>query len=41
MMAGVAGGPARPPEGKTLLPVTPLGRYMKVLLSSNEFLFID
>jgi len=24
-----------------LLPVTPMGRYMKVLLSSSEFLFID
>jgi hypothetical protein len=24
-----------------LLPVTPWGRYLKILLSSNEFLFID
>ena len=27
--------------GQRLLPVTPLGRYLKVLLSSSEFLFID
>jgi len=41
MMAGVV--PARPgaPEKKPLLPVTPLGRYMKVLMSSNEFTFIN
>ena len=41
MMAGVVppapgAEPAKPP-----LPVTPLGRYIKVLLSSSEFLFID
>ena len=28
-------------EQKKLLPVTPLGRYLKVLLSSSEFLFVD
>jgi hypothetical protein len=41
MMAGVI--PPRPgtEEKKPLLPVTPLGRYMKVLLSSNEFEFIN
>jgi hypothetical protein len=42
MMAGVIkpGGGADD-DKKKLLPVTPLGRYLKVLLSSNEFLFID
>ena len=42
MMAGVTkpgGGPED--DKKKMLPVTPLGRYLKVLLSSNEFLFID
>jgi hypothetical protein len=42
MMAGVTtpgGGPED--EKKKMLPVTPLGRYLKVLLSSSEFLFID
>jgi hypothetical protein len=42
MMAGVTKpGGAPEDEQKKLLPVTPLGRYLKVLLSSNEFLFID
>ena len=42
MMAGVT-GPARPTRKnkKEMLPVTPLGRYLKVLLSSSEFLFVD
>jgi Protein of unknown function (DUF1549)/Protein of unknown function (DUF1553)/Planctomycete cytochrome C len=42
MMAGVT-GPGAPDEKnkKEMLPVTPLGRYLKVLLSSSEFLFID
>ena len=41
MMAGVTapGGDAK--EKKEMLPVTPLGRYLKVLLSSSEFLFVD
>ena len=41
MMAGVV--PPRPgaEPPKKPLPVTPLGRYIKVLLSSSEFLFID
>ena len=42
MMAGVTmpgGGEAK--EKKELLPVTPMGRYLKVLLSSSEFLFVD
>jgi len=44
MMAGVmapGGSGASEDEKKKLLPVTPLGRYLKVLLSSNEFVFID
>ena len=41
MMAGVTGAAADPKEKKELLPVTPLGRYLKVLLSSSEFLFVD
>jgi hypothetical protein len=40
MMAGVVPGPAGDPDGKEPLPVTVFGRYVKVLLSSNEFLFI-
>ncbi len=40
MMAGmIPGVKANPPE--KLLPVTVLGRYAKVLLSSGEFLFVD
>src|SRR5262245_13813545 len=41
MMAGVIPGAAKPDDQKKLLPVTPWGRYMKILLSSNEFLFIN
>jgi len=42
MMAGVTKpGDKSDDDKKKLLPVTPLGRYLKVLLSSNEFLFID
>jgi hypothetical protein len=41
MMAGVTGPPADPKDKKEMLPVTPLGRYLKVLLSSSEFLFVD
>jgi hypothetical protein len=44
MMAGVIGGGAAEKKGaeaKKLLPVTAFGRYAKVLLSSNEFLFIN
>lgn len=42
MMAGVTKPGAGPEDDKKkMLPVTPLGRYLKVLLSSNEFLFID
>jgi mono/diheme cytochrome c family protein len=42
MMAGVTKpGEKGDDDKKKMLPVTPLGRYLKVLLSSNEFLFID
>jgi hypothetical protein len=40
MMAGVVNGAPRKPEEK-MLPVTPWGRYAKVLLSSAEFIFVD
>jgi hypothetical protein len=41
MMAGVIPGASKPEDQSKLLPVTPWGRYMKILLSSNEFLFVD
>jgi mono/diheme cytochrome c family protein len=41
MMAGVIPGAAKPEDTAKLLPVTPWGRYVKALLSSSEFLFID
>jgi hypothetical protein len=41
MMAGVTPGAGKEDEKKKLLPVTALGRYIKVLLSSNEFLFTN
>ena len=41
MMAGVTPGAAKKDENKKLLPATAWGRYVKTLLSSNEFLFID
>jgi len=41
MMSGVIPGAGKPGDEKKLLPVTPWGRYLKILLSSNEFLFID
>jgi mono/diheme cytochrome c family protein len=40
MMAGVTPSPAGSEPSKQL-PVTPLGRYVKILLSSSEFLFIE
>jgi len=40
MMAGVMPGTSKADE-KKLLPPTPWGRYVKILLSSSEFLFID
>ena len=42
MMAGVTpGAKASDDEKKKMLPVTALGRYIKILLSSNEFLFVS
>jgi Protein of unknown function (DUF1553) len=41
MMAGVIPGAAKKDDEKKLLPVTPWGRYMKILLSSSEFLFVS
>jgi hypothetical protein len=41
MMAGVLPAPSGAEPPKKPLPVTPLGRYIKILLSSSEFLFID
>jgi mono/diheme cytochrome c family protein len=40
MMAGVVPGTSKKDDTK-LLPATPWGRYIKILLSSNEFLFVD
>jgi hypothetical protein len=41
MMAGVVPGSSKRDEKKPLLPVTPWGRYVKILLSSTEFIFIN
>ena len=41
MMAGVVPGTGKPDDKKPLLPVTAWGRYIKVLLSSNEFIFLN
>ena len=42
MMAGVSPGvKTAKKEKKKMLPVTTFGRYIKVLLSSNEFLFVS
>jgi mono/diheme cytochrome c family protein len=41
MMAGVIPGAAKKDEGKKALPPTAWGRYVKILLSSSEFLFVD
>jgi len=41
MMAGVAPGARKKPEEARLLPVTPWGRYLKVLISSGDFLYIE
>jgi len=42
MMAGVmSGADKKEDETKKLLPATAFGRYVKVLLSSNEFLFVN
>ena len=41
MMAGVVPGTPKTDEKKALLPVTHWGRYIKILLSSTEFVFIN
>jgi hypothetical protein len=41
MMAGVVPGAGDPKDAEKKLPVTTLGRYIKILLSSNEFLFVS
>ena len=41
MMAGVMPGSAGPKDDKVKKPVTAFGRYVKILLSSNEFLFLN
>jgi mono/diheme cytochrome c family protein len=41
MMAGVLPGAAKKDDETKLLAVTPWGRYIKILLSSNEFLFVN
>jgi cytochrome c553 len=41
MMAGVVPPAGGSEASKKALPVTPLGRYLKVLLSSSEFVFVD
>jgi hypothetical protein len=41
MMAGVIPGAAKKGDGEKLLSPTAWGRYVKILLSSSEFLFVD
>jgi hypothetical protein len=41
MMAGVVPGAKAETKPKPMLPVTTWGRYIKALLSSTEFLFVD
>ncbi|MGH9142092.1 MAG: DUF1553 domain-containing protein, partial [Vicinamibacterales bacterium] len=41
MMAGVIPGAAKKDQAQKLLPATAWGRYVKILLSSSEFLFVD
>jgi hypothetical protein len=41
MMAGAKPDAAKKDDDKRLLPATVWGRYVKILLSSNEFLFIE
>ena len=40
MMAGVVPGVKAGAPAEKMLPVTTFGRYLKILLSSNEFLFV-
>jgi hypothetical protein len=41
MMGGVVPGARRKADEAKMLPVTPWGRYLKALLSGNEFLYIE
>jgi hypothetical protein len=41
MMAGVVPGVKSATPAEKMLPVTVFGRYVKILLSSNEFLFVS
>jgi hypothetical protein len=41
MMAGVAAGVKSATPAEKMLPVTVVGRYVKILLSSNEFIFVS
>ena len=41
MMAGVIPGAPKKTDDKKVLPTTAWGRYVKILLSSSEFLFVD
>ena len=42
MMAGAKPGAKAPDdETKKMLPVSTFGRYVKILMSSNEFLFVS
>jgi hypothetical protein len=41
MMSGVVPGAGNKDDEAKLLPVTPWGRYIKVLLSSSEFIFVN
>jgi hypothetical protein len=40
MMAGVVPG-VKSDDPEKMLPITTFGRYIKILLSSNEFLFVS
>jgi hypothetical protein len=41
MMSGVTPGAAKPEDEAKLLPPTAWGRYVKILLSSGEFLYVN
>ena len=41
MMAGVIPGAGKKDDREKMLPVTPWGRYVKILMSSSEFLFVN
>jgi Protein of unknown function (DUF1553) len=41
MMAGVIPGASKKDDAGKVLPTTAWGRYVKILLSSSEFLFVD